>query len=86
VAAADGSMPKRVAGLEKRGCFAPAFTPDGRRILFLVESWPNGPSGVPKRGLWEVDLTGGEPSELADYGLLDDALGWKPRPAEIKRR
>ena len=27
------------------GCFKPAFTPDGKRVLFFLEHWPDGASG-----------------------------------------
>ncbi len=85
-AAADGTNPRQLTHMEKRGCFRPTFTPDGRRLLFLVESWPDGPSGEPKRGLWEVDVAGGEPREIADYHLFDAPLLWRPtEPDEIKR-
>jgi Tol biopolymer transport system component len=60
------------------GCFRPAFTPDGKRILFFLESWPDGPTGAPKESLWEADIEGGHSREIAGYGLFDDPLNWKP--------
>lgn len=85
-AAADGTGSRQLVRLDKRGCFRPAFTPDGRRLLFLVESWPNGPSGEPKQGLWEVDVAGGPPREIADDHLFDAPLMWRStEPTEIRQ-
>lgn len=61
------------------GCFSPSFTPDGRRILFFVESWPTGATGVPKENLYEIDLEGEVSREIADYGLFDDPMTWQPK-------
>ena len=62
------------------GCFRTTFTPDGKRILFFVESWPDGATGHAKESLWEMDIDGGHPREIADYGLFDDPLNWRPEP------
>lgn len=86
-AQADGSGLKKLAprGEERLafpsgGCFRPAFAPDGKRILFFLESWPDGPTGSLKVSLWSVDSEGGDPREIAGYGLFDDPLNWKPGP------
>jgi len=85
VAKADGTGCKELAHLEKAqqrrpggGCSRPAFTPDGKRVLFFVESWPTGARGVPKKSLWEVWIDGASPHEIAHYGLFDDPLNWRP--------
>jgi Tol biopolymer transport system component len=85
VAWADGTGLRRLAhpaeGQLARpggGCSRPAFTPDGQRILFFLESWPDGPTGHQKESLWEMDLDGGHPREIAGYGLFDDPLDWMP--------
>jgi Tol biopolymer transport system component len=62
------------------GCSCPAFTPDGKRILFFVESWPGGPRGHPTQSLWEVEIGGGKFREIADSKLFDDPLNWRPAP------
>ena len=67
------------------GCFRPAFTPDGRRILFFLESWPDGATGHAKESLWEMDDDGGHPHEITGYGLFDDPLHWTPA-LPIQRR
>jgi Tol biopolymer transport system component len=59
------------------GATHPAFTPDGKRVLFFLESWPEGGFGHPKQSLWEIDEAG-NPQQLADYGLFDDPLHWGP--------
>jgi Tol biopolymer transport system component len=56
------------------GCFRPTFTPDGRRLLFFLESWPDGATGHAKESLWEMDIDGGHPREIAGYGLFEDPL------------
>ena len=64
------------------GCFRPVFRPDGKRILFFLNSWPTGLNGDSKEGLWEIDLETQATHEIADFSLFDDPLGWKPhRPA-----
>ena len=62
------------------GCSRPAFTPDGKRIIFFLESWPDGATGHAKESLWEMDIDGSHPREIADYGLFDDPLHWMPGP------
>jgi Tol biopolymer transport system component len=73
---------KRQFPAEGAGCFRPAFTPDGRRIIFFLESWPVGPTDSAKENLWEIGVDGGAPRKLADYGLFDDPLHWKPDPSK----
>ncbi len=81
----DGSGLKRLdPPVERRpgppggGCSRPAFTPDGKRIVFLLESWPDSPTGFAKESLWVMDSDGEHATEIADYGLFDDPLRWKP--------
>ena len=38
-----------------------------------------------KESLWEMDVDGGHPREIAGYGLFDDPLNWRPRPPIQKR-
>ena len=60
------------------GCFKPRFSPDGKRIFFLVESWPDGSIGTPKYSLWQIGIGGENASQVADSRLFDDPLTWKP--------
>jgi Tol biopolymer transport system component len=85
VARADGSAPRQLAYPREAhvahpggGCFRPAFTPDGERIIFFLESWPDGATGHQKFSLWEMDIDRGHPREIAGYDLFDDPLNWKP--------
>jgi Tol biopolymer transport system component len=87
LAAADGTGSRKLAhpgegrlASPGEGCFRPAFTPDGSRILFFLEDWPDGPTGVPKESLWEAGVEGGKPREIAGYALFDDPLNWRPAP------
>lgn len=83
IANADGTNMRQLTHRDKQGCFDPVFTPDGKRLVFLLESYTG---GHPKRGLWEIDVTGGEPREIADYALFEDPFHWTPRlPADAKR-
>jgi WD40-like Beta Propeller Repeat len=89
VAKVDGTGSKELADLGKAqpvrpggGWSHPTFTPDGKRVIFFVESWPTGARGVPKKSLWEVSIDGANPHEIAHYGLFDDPLGWHPSPPE----
>lgn len=87
MARADGRRPREVThrnGKEEAfpggGCFRPSFTPDGKHILFLEFSWPDGPTGAPKESLWRIDVDGEDPRKLAGYGLFDAPLNWRPEP------
>jgi Tol biopolymer transport system component len=60
------------------GCFHPVVTPDGKQVFYLVESWPDGPGGVPKHSLWRAGMDGKNPTRLADTRLFDDPLHWHP--------
>jgi Tol biopolymer transport system component len=85
VARADGTAVSKPAEPQEGpgaqplgGCFRPAFMPDGKRIVFFVDIWPDGPSGASKVSLWEMNIAGGKPREIASFGLFDDPLNWKP--------
>jgi Tol biopolymer transport system component len=62
----------------KDGCFKPRFTPDAKHVFFMVESWLNGPSGVPQYSLWRIDTNGKNAVEIAGPRLFDDPLHWEP--------
>ncbi|MCO6046114.1 hypothetical protein NG895_19615 [Aeoliella sp. ICT_H6.2] len=72
---------QRVLTPDCGGCYQPTFTHGGDRLYFLREEWPDGPTGVPKFSLWVTDLDGANARQVADRGLFDDPLGWKPQPA-----
>ncbi len=60
------------------GCFRPAYSTDGQRIIFLRESWPDGPTGTPKYSICEVGIDGGGLQTLTDTRFFDAPLLWKP--------
>ncbi|REK11900.1 MAG: hypothetical protein DWQ37_12825 [Planctomycetota bacterium] len=79
VASPDGSS-ERCLTPDLGGCAKPMFAPQGDRIYFFRTEWPNGPTGVPKSSLWQVDVDpAGQPRKLADYGLFDAPLAWQPK-------
>lgn len=66
----DGSNAKQLTSL---GAYItnPRFTPDGKSILFLVERDDS-------RELWKVDVDGKHLERIADNGLFETPLQWKP--------
>ena len=77
MANADGTS-ERILTPNLGGCYRPVFTHAGGRLCFLREEWPDGPTGVPKFSVWEINVGGPAVRMLADHGLFDDPLGWKP--------
>jgi Tol biopolymer transport system component len=74
----DGSRARQVTDSDE-GSFEPLFTPDGKKLLFLRESWSQGLSGEPKMSLWQVGVDGEPERRLADSGLFDDPLRWNAK-------
>ncbi len=77
VANADATS-ERVLTPNMGGCYQPVFTYSGDRLYWLCEEWPNGSTGVPKFTLWETTTNGAALRMLADRGLFDAPLSWKP--------
>jgi Tol biopolymer transport system component len=67
---ADGSNARQLTSL---GAYItnPRFTPDGKSILFLVER-------DAAYELWKVDVDGRHLERIADKGLFESPLQWKP--------
>jgi Tol biopolymer transport system component len=61
------------------GLYRPLFAPDGKRIIFLYKYWPNGPSNPPSASLWQCEMEGGRPRELAGSKLFEDPLRYTQR-------
>ena len=81
VAAKDGSQATKLPTSQK-SCFTPVWSPDGERIYFRIETWPQGPTGVPKRSLWRINLDGSNEEQIADAALFDNALNWTPASSQ----
>jgi dipeptidyl aminopeptidase/acylaminoacyl peptidase len=86
ISRADGSETRQIAypapgklPISDGGCSRPIFTADGRRVIFNIEVWPDGPRGAPKKSLWEVEVEGGQPCKLASFELFDDPLSWNQK-------
>ncbi len=67
------------------GCLQPAFRHDGKRIVFFLDELTVGKLEEDKHSLWEVNVDGGNPRQIADYRLFDDPLHWRPRKADTHR-
>lgn len=78
IANADATL-ERVLTSRMGGCYRPVFTHADDRLFFLQEEWPDGPTGVPKFSLWEITVDGPSLRMLADPGLFDAPLNWKPQ-------
>jgi hypothetical protein len=55
---------------------------DGKRIIFLLELWPDGLAGQCMEKLWDFAVDDGAAHKIADHGWFDDAPQWKPDPAK----
>jgi Tol biopolymer transport system component len=73
----DGTDRRQVTKTDE-GCSWPVFTPDSKKLLFLRESWPTGPTGVPKYSVWEINVDGSNLRRIADTRLFDAPLAWTP--------
>jgi Tol biopolymer transport system component len=78
IASSDGTA-ERVVTPGVRGCSRPVFTHAGDALYFLREEWPDGPTGVPKFGVWKATVDGAEVRRVADLRLFDEPLSWKPQ-------
>jgi Tol biopolymer transport system component len=70
---------ERVLTPDMGGCYRPMFTHTGDRLFFLHAEWPDGLTGDPTYGLWEITVDGPSVRMLTDRGLLDAPLSWKPQ-------
>ena len=77
-ASADGSGERRIA--PKLGAYChPRVVPQGDRVYFCKEEWPDGPTGTPRLSLWRIDLDGSNMHRVASSQLFSEPLDWKPR-------
>lgn len=76
----DGTQKTRLTS-SPDGCFHPVFAESGGRVYFLIEEWPDGPTGPPKSSIWTVTLEGKDQKQLTDLSLFDDPMTWKPPQA-----
>lgn len=74
---ADGTLERNLTP-DMGGCVQPVFTHAGDRLYVLREEWPDGPTGVPKFSVWEIDVAGRVVRMLTDRSLFDDPLSWRP--------
>ncbi|MEX2308216.1 MAG: hypothetical protein WD738_11515 [Pirellulales bacterium] len=77
IAHLDGTNKSQITS-SKFGCVHPVFASSGERVFFLMEEWPDGPSGVPKSSIWTVKSDGSQQEQVTDLLLFDAPLKWKP--------
>ena len=65
--------------MRRLGCFHPVFAHKSDRLFFLQETWPSGPTGTSKRTLWAINTDGQNLEKIADPGLFDYPLRWRPK-------
>lgn len=74
---AGGGQAKSIATAPGHGCFHPAFSPDGKTVYYLVETWNESVSSS-TYGLWQVDTDGTNPHMIANHTLFEHPLEWRP--------
>ena len=78
IANLDGTGKSQITASD-HGCFHPVFTHSGDGIYFLIEEWPQGPSGEPKSSIWTVKTDGTQQKQITDLSLFDAPHSWKPK-------
>lgn len=73
----DGSNVVQVTQ-SNRGCYRPVFSPSGQQIFYMLEEWPQGPTGKSKSSLWSIKTDGTGLTPIAHWTLFDSPLTWKP--------
>ena len=77
IANADGTAERRITA-KLDAYYRPRFTPNGDRVFFCKEEWPDGPTGSPRFSLWRVDVDGKNLQKVASSRLFDEPLKWRP--------
>ena len=78
VGTVNGKEVKKITSSDQ-GCFAPVIAADGKHVYFLMESWPDGPSGAPSFSIYSVAFDGNDQKPLTDATLFDDPTNWDPK-------
>jgi hypothetical protein len=55
------------------------YAQSGDRVYFLMEKWPQGPSGEPKSSIWMVTTDGTQQKQITGVSLFDAPRTWKPQ-------
>jgi Tol biopolymer transport system component len=79
--AADGSLQTRVVRVDGANLSQPAFSPDGRQIVYV--RWPTAPVKWQEADLWIVGADGSNAHLLAHDTELDWIPAWSPDGAWI---
>jgi Tol biopolymer transport system component len=80
IANLDGNGKSQITA-GSRGCFHPVFAHSGDEVYFLMEEWPQGPSGKPKSSIWMVKTDGTQQKQITDLSLFDASNKWRPQPS-----
>ena len=69
----DGSNRRQVTK-SKHGCFHGRFSRAGDKIYFLMEEWPQGPTGHPKSRICTINSDGTDLQQVTDLSLFDHPI------------
>jgi Tol biopolymer transport system component len=77
VANPDGTDERLVSGALS-GCSRPVFSANGDSVYFFREEWPDGPMGLSKHSIWQVNTDGQNLRMVTTSRIFDEPLSWKP--------
>jgi len=74
----DGTGERQVTSRKAAYRF-PLLSRDNDVLYFQLGEWPDGPTGLPTRSLWRMNLNGTGLEKVAGSDLFDQPLTWKAK-------